>query len=309
MVKQYEACSDEPSVTEHIMFLWVLVCQYIFCPISGKPSSEYLPLACSLSTGKVYNLGTMLLGYFYQGMSSGMANNPLSRLGGVAWLLQTIWSISGCPSYCSIYPLDISHLGSEIENGRFSKTSVELLSAVPSLFLNPVRVYDSEDESAFHDWWNSRCAVLVPTFSYPPGKKSIIPARSSDEQSPDKVKVKKQKFSSVPSRPAQSSVPKPILRSRGRQYSTRSSYRLVSSFSNTDDDPIDLVSSPPASGDGGGAGNGDDSITTPDSLVVYEDVPGDDHFTQEKDVGLASGTDHPSIAVVTVRTRNLIFSD
>ncbi|KZV42948.1 hypothetical protein F511_43151 [Dorcoceras hygrometricum] len=81
MVKQYEACSDEPSVTEHIMFLWVLVSQYIFCPISGKPSSEYLPLACSLSTGKVYNLGEMLLGSFYQGMSSCMATIPYSGLG------------------------------------------------------------------------------------------------------------------------------------------------------------------------------------------------------------------------------------
>ncbi|KZV19337.1 hypothetical protein F511_22117 [Dorcoceras hygrometricum] len=43
VVKQYESCPDEPSITEHIMFLWVLICQYLFCPISGKPSSEYLP--------------------------------------------------------------------------------------------------------------------------------------------------------------------------------------------------------------------------------------------------------------------------
>ncbi|KZV21110.1 hypothetical protein F511_35474 [Dorcoceras hygrometricum] len=65
------------------------------------------------------------------------------------------------------YPLDISHLTSEIENGRFSRATVELLSAIPSLFLNPIRVCASEDESSFPDWWTSRCAVLVPTFSYP----------------------------------------------------------------------------------------------------------------------------------------------
>ncbi|KZV21476.1 hypothetical protein F511_08241 [Dorcoceras hygrometricum] len=91
MVIQYEACPDVPSVTEHVMFLWVLVCQYLFCPISGKPSAEYLPLACSLSTGRIYNLGAMLLGSFYQGMNSCVANNPLSRLGGVSWLLQ-VWA-------------------------------------------------------------------------------------------------------------------------------------------------------------------------------------------------------------------------
>ncbi|KZV39919.1 hypothetical protein F511_22746 [Dorcoceras hygrometricum] len=54
-------------------------------------SAEYLPLACSLSTGRVYNLGAMRLGSFYKGMNSCVANNPLSRLGGVAWFLQ-LWA-------------------------------------------------------------------------------------------------------------------------------------------------------------------------------------------------------------------------
>ncbi|KZV57806.1 microtubule associated protein 1a [Dorcoceras hygrometricum] len=167
------------------------------------------------------------------------------------------------------YPLDISHLGSEIENGRFSKASFELFSTVPSLFLNPVIVCGSEDESPFNDWWTSRCAVLVPPFSYPPakGKKSIIPATSSAEHSPDKrTTVLHQKL-----------------------------FPFCVHFYNTDADPVDLVSSPPVSGGGGGVGEHDDNSTPPDSPVVYENVPGDDHPIQEQDAGLASEADHISI--------------
>ncbi|KZV39575.1 hypothetical protein F511_02038 [Dorcoceras hygrometricum] len=124
VMKQYESCTGEPSITEHIMFLWVLVCQYIFCPISGKPSVEYLPLACSLSTGKVYNLGAMLLGLFYKGMNSCVANNPLSRLGGVVWFLQ-IWAAAYFSKLFSFPdspdPLTIISL----MQGRFDLSAVE----------------------------------------------------------------------------------------------------------------------------------------------------------------------------------------
>ncbi|KZV23666.1 hypothetical protein F511_06996 [Dorcoceras hygrometricum] len=293
VVKQYESYPDVPSVTEHIMFLWVLICQYLFCPISGKPSSEYLPLACSLSTGKVYNLGAMLLGSFYQGINSCVANNPLSKLGGIAWLLQVwtaayfskLFSFSTSSSSLSItslmqgqlslsavdfldflqtktfddltpppkphigsfdhswiathprlkdetkesvldilltacihhrflivdclgarspvvatakvgwsfevynpalfarqfgflqiiphssfyYPVDIAHLASEIESGRFSRASIELLLSIPPLFLNPVRASSLEEEGSFQLWWAPRFASLVPPFRYPSG--------------------------------------------------------------------------------------------------------------------------------------------
>ncbi|KZV20009.1 hypothetical protein F511_26767 [Dorcoceras hygrometricum] len=293
VMKQYESRSGEPSTTEHIMFLWVLVCQYIFCPISGKPSAEYLPLACSLSTGRVYNLGAMLLGSFYKGMNSCVSNNPLSRLGGVAWFLQ-LWAaayfsrlfsftdssaplttitlmqgrldlsgvefitflqaksfgdltppskphigsfsqpwitahplfrdeskelifyvlytacvhhrflivdcVGGRPSavaranvswsfefynpalfarqfglsqiiphYVLYYPLDLSHLYSEIDDGRLSKATVDLFSGLPSHFRSPILVCAPEEENPFPAWWDSRCAVLAPMFNYPSG--------------------------------------------------------------------------------------------------------------------------------------------
>ncbi|KZV33697.1 pentatricopeptide repeat-containing protein [Dorcoceras hygrometricum] len=95
-----------------------------------------------------------------------------------------------------------------------------------------------------------------------------------------------------------SATSRPIQRSSGRQYSTRSSSHLVYNFSNIDDDPVDLISSSPASGDGGDGDDGDNGITLPDSPVVNEDVPVGAHFIQEQDAGLASGTDPPRIPVV-----------
>ncbi|KZV42307.1 hypothetical protein F511_32389 [Dorcoceras hygrometricum] len=165
------------------------------------------------------------------------------------------------PHTAFYYPLYITHLASEIELGRFSRATVELLSFVPSLFLNPARAPSLEDECSFQLWWALKFASLVPTFCYPPakGKKSVASAGNSVEPSSIEVKSKKRKVLSAP--------PRPIQRSSGRLYSTRSSSRLVSKFSNTDDDPVDLVSSPIAIGDGDDDNDGDDAITPPDPLL------------------------------------------
>ncbi|KZV23456.1 hypothetical protein F511_39783 [Dorcoceras hygrometricum] len=113
------------------------------------------------------------------------------------------------------YPLDISHLGSEIEDGRFSKASVDLLSATPSLFLNPIRVCASEDENSFPAWWTSRCTVLAPNFSYPSAKdkKAAASVKKSVTPSTADVRSKKRKVSSTP--------PRSIQSSRGKKYPTR----------------------------------------------------------------------------------------
>ncbi|KZV53001.1 myosin-11 [Dorcoceras hygrometricum] len=121
----------------------------------------------------------------------------------------------------------------------------------------------------------------------------------SVEHSPAEVKAKKRKVSSVPSQPEQASVSKSSLRSRGRPYSTRSSLRLVSRFSNTTAEPIDLVSSPHVSGDGSGhddaassgsvSTEGDDGKTPPDSPLVYEEMYSDDQRVQQHDTGLDAG--------------------
>ncbi|KZV46843.1 hypothetical protein F511_35139 [Dorcoceras hygrometricum] len=79
-------------------------------------------------------------------------------------------------------------------------------------------------------------AVPAQFKSWPRSKKPAASVGKSVEPSSAAAKAEKRK----------------VQRSSGRQYSTRSSSRLVSNFSNTDDDPMDLVSSPPISGDGNG---------------------------------------------------------
>ncbi|KZV38334.1 hypothetical protein F511_24093 [Dorcoceras hygrometricum] len=386
----------------------MLICQYVFCPISGKPSAEYLPMACSLSTGKVYNLAAMLLGSFYRGMNSCVAKNPLSTLGGVAWILQlwaaayfsklfsfptsagplsTIllmqgqlessvtefvkflqsgtfdeltppprphvgsfdqswvvaypsfrddspefvfdtlltacvhhrflivdclgarspivaranvgWSfefynsalfarqfgISHIPHSVLYYPLDLSHLYSEIDDGHLSRATVDLFSGLPSHFRSPIRVCAPEEENPFPAWWASRCAVLAPMLNYPSAKskKYVALVEKPTEPSSAQVKSKKRKTSSAPSHPVQ--------RSKGRKYSTRSSSRLQSRFSNIDADPVDLISSPPtldADDD-----NSEDDGTPRGSPTADELI--DDYFLQGQDIGSAPESSPPSI--------------
>lgn len=38
VVREWGAKTDIPSATGHTMFLWVLICHYIFCPSFGRPS-------------------------------------------------------------------------------------------------------------------------------------------------------------------------------------------------------------------------------------------------------------------------------
>ncbi|KZV33699.1 disease resistance protein [Dorcoceras hygrometricum] len=100
-------------------------------------------------------------------------------------------------------------------------------------------------------------------------QKSVTP-------SPATVKSKKRKASSAPSRSVQ--------RSRGRKYSTKSSSRLVSKFSNTGDDPVDLVSSP--LGLGGDDSSDDEGAGNPQGSPATEEFI-DDYSLEERNIGLA----------------------
>ena len=59
MINEVRHC--EPSFDEHVDFLWVLLCEYIFCPASTKPTIEYLPLAYALAESMHYALGSIIL--------------------------------------------------------------------------------------------------------------------------------------------------------------------------------------------------------------------------------------------------------
>ncbi|XP_073051741.1 uncharacterized protein [Primulina eburnea] len=392
VVKEWSSCSGVPSEVEHTMFLWVLICHYIFCPSSGKPSSEYLPLACSLSTGRVYNLAVMFLGSIYRGLNQCVRHDPISKLGGVAWFLQ-IWAFSYFPGLmdssagsaamvcitslmesrlilsapelmkylqhqklkfinlpsrptvscltqplwvgvypdfhgrslddiaallltqyihqrllvvdCSStrppyndksiwsfefynpslyayqfwlspaipqailsFPVDLTHIASEVASRRFSKATVQLLSTLPHKFLGSIVQQEKGTTEPFATWWRSLYLALIPSLIHHPGtrKRDLAFGEESSgalkvpkldiqgslkiNQDPVKVHHKSQssKTKVAPKvAPAKKTAPK--LQTVDRRYPTRRSTRLITSRSNTLDDPIVLADedSPPAS--------------------------------------------------------------
>lgn len=85
-----------PTVTEHIQFLWVLVCKFIICPAGGKPTMEYLPLARSLAIGPSFALGTLLLGSTYHALRKCVTDDPVSKMDGSLWFVQ-LWLLANFP--------------------------------------------------------------------------------------------------------------------------------------------------------------------------------------------------------------------
>ena len=79
--------TGKPSAEEHIAFLWVLICQYIFCPSSSRPSMEYLPLAKALINGDHVALGCVFIGILYSILRKIVSREPFHYLGGGAWFL------------------------------------------------------------------------------------------------------------------------------------------------------------------------------------------------------------------------------
>lgn len=82
--------------------MWVLICKYLFCPSSGKPTIEYLALARSLSVGNIHGLGVMFLGSLYRWLNIAVSDAPLSKFNGDLWILQ-MWLFSYFPEF------EISH--------------------------------------------------------------------------------------------------------------------------------------------------------------------------------------------------------
>ena len=79
-----------PYAIEHVEFLWVLLCRYVFFLNSGKLAMDYLPLAKTLALGRPYALGTLLLALIYQAMSKYLSDKPYHRVGGVLWFVK-LW--------------------------------------------------------------------------------------------------------------------------------------------------------------------------------------------------------------------------
>ena len=77
-----------PFTIEHVKFLWVLLCIYVFSPTSEKPTIEYLPSTKTLPLSQSYALGTLLLALVYQAMSKFIFDEPYHRVGGALWFVQ-----------------------------------------------------------------------------------------------------------------------------------------------------------------------------------------------------------------------------
>ena len=84
VVSHYLPLTGEPSAEEHITFLWVLICKYIFYPSSARPSMEYLPLAKALVHGDHIALGCVFLGSLYSNLRKTVSREPFHYLGGGA---------------------------------------------------------------------------------------------------------------------------------------------------------------------------------------------------------------------------------
>ncbi|XP_065854978.1 uncharacterized protein [Euphorbia lathyris] len=91
---------------DHILFLWTLVCRYIFCTASGKVTAEYKEIAYELGNGKKLALGSMLLGATYHHIAHVVSTEPFARLGGNLWIVQ-LWLLAYFPQLRSS-PLNTS---------------------------------------------------------------------------------------------------------------------------------------------------------------------------------------------------------
>ena len=96
-----------PSTTEHIEFMWVLLCRFVIFPHADEPSMEYLPLARALVIRWPYDLGTILLTSLYQSMGKYVSKTPYQRVESIHWFVQ-IWlfayflELSGADSFPSM---------------------------------------------------------------------------------------------------------------------------------------------------------------------------------------------------------------
>ena len=104
---KWRTSTEVPSTIEHIEFLWILLCHFVFFPHSSEPSIERFPLARALAIRSLYALGTIFLASLYQAMGKYVTKIHYHKVGGALWFVQ-IWlfayflEISGADSFPSM---------------------------------------------------------------------------------------------------------------------------------------------------------------------------------------------------------------
>ena len=84
---KWQTSSGIPSIKEHIEFMWVLLCRFVFFPHSGKPFMDYHPMARALAIRWPYALGTIFLASLYQVMGKYVIEVPYHMVGGALWFV------------------------------------------------------------------------------------------------------------------------------------------------------------------------------------------------------------------------------
>ncbi|XP_075482876.1 uncharacterized protein LOC142523115 [Primulina tabacum] len=169
------------------------------------------------------------------------------------------WLSPAIPQATLSFPVDLTHIASEVASRRLSKATVQLLSTLPQRFLGSIVQLDHKTTETFVAWWRTRYLNLIPSVIHHPGTRKRDLAPSGD--SPVSVKLPKmdtqgslklkqdpvtvpQKSQSSKTKAAPKVAPTinitPKLQTVGRRYHTRHSTKLISGPSNTFDDPIIL---------------------------------------------------------------------
>ena len=87
-IRKWRTFIGVPSTTEHIEFLWVLLCCFVFFPHSSKHFMDYLPLARAFAIRRPYALDIIFLASLYQAMGKYVTKVPYHRVGGALWFLK-----------------------------------------------------------------------------------------------------------------------------------------------------------------------------------------------------------------------------
>ncbi|WCJ40075.1 hypothetical protein M5689_021008 [Euphorbia peplus] len=96
-VIKLDGVNETDADYNHLHFVWVLLCKFVFFPNCGKPTLDILPLAKHLASGSSVALGKMLLGSIFHHLHETVTKDPFTKLGGCVWIVQ-LWLFSYFPA-------------------------------------------------------------------------------------------------------------------------------------------------------------------------------------------------------------------
>ncbi|WCJ24912.1 hypothetical protein M5689_006835 [Euphorbia peplus] len=111
---------------DHVHFLWLLLCNYIFEPLGGRPTAEILVIAKTLAHGISLALGMMLLAQTFHRLSLTVGKNAFAKPKGGLWLFQ-LWIFAY-----------FRHLATKMSVESLGNLSIDLCSTSLELLVSSV---------------------------------------------------------------------------------------------------------------------------------------------------------------------------